>query len=123
MFDEVTPNSLVILDELYTGTKPIDGETESRGVIRQLHRSGATTYFSTHYHNLASEVESLPHAKNLMCASEQNNGHLEYTYNIVHGYTDKSEGRYLAKAKGMDEDGLARRLDTRAREGEITLRE
>ena len=46
---EVSYDSLVILDELGTGTSPLDGEAIALGVINRLHDVGCFSIITSHY--------------------------------------------------------------------------
>jgi len=122
VFDEVTPNSLVILDEMFTGTKPEDGKIQAEAVLRQLQRTGAKVLISTHYHNLIDAANDLPNATNLYCVAHKKQDDLVYTFKIDRGSSDQSEGLYLARKMGADGRGLSRILENRQQNGEIALR-
>ena len=62
ILNNVTPRSLVILDEIGRGTSTVDGCSIAKAVLEYLHgRPGAApkTLFATHFHELV-EVEGVP---------------------------------------------------------------
>ncbi|MBI5803659.1 hypothetical protein HY450_00275 [Candidatus Pacearchaeota archaeon] len=122
LFEKVTSDSLVILDEPYTGTSYEDGLHQLSGVVEQLHRAGATTLVPTHYHALAKVAERLLYADNLRVVAEDRDGKLHYTFKVESGNSNNSEGKYVAREMGADPDSLAKTLEERARKEELVLR-
>jgi DNA mismatch repair ATPase MutS len=108
-----TPDSLILVDEAFSGTDPTDGALELREVLEVLGDLGATTYASTHFHSVPARMGALPHVKNLHCAVEKTDGKLEYTYRILPGFSAESNGRYLARQMGADGPGLRKILADR----------
>src|SRR5438045_6757456 len=59
-----TRHSLIILYEIGRGTSTYDGISIARAVVEHLHNvTAARTLFATHYHELASMAEELPHLR------------------------------------------------------------
>src|SRR5436305_1873983 len=59
-----TRHSLIILDEIGRGTSTYDGLAIARAVVEHLHNvTGARTLFATHYHELTSMADELPHLR------------------------------------------------------------
>ena len=52
ILDQTSEDSLVIFDELGTGTSPLDGEALGIGVISYLHKVGAFAVLTSHYDGL-----------------------------------------------------------------------
>ena len=124
IFREVTPYSLVLIDELGTGTRPDDGKEVLKDVIKVLGKSGTTSFLITHFGNGVLEmIEKTPYAKNIHCVSYEKEGDLVFTYKIEDGSSDKSEGLYLARKRGINEEGLVKILQERENRGEIKLLE
>ncbi len=124
LFSRATPYSLLLLDEVATGTKPDDGKREVDDIVKAAGRLGATTFQSTHYHNGVIETtNALPFARNLHCVVEDQGEDIAYTYKIAQGHSFRSEGRYLARKMGADGEGLIELLTARAARGEVQLRD
>ena len=121
VFETVTPNSTVIIDELGTGTNPSEGVVIAAGALRQLHRTGAIALFSTHFPELSETAKELKRADNLHCVVN-GEGSRHFTFKIIPGSSSSSEGLALARRSGADESGLAGILERRARAGSIVLK-
>ena len=52
LLEDAGPGTLVLLDELASGTDPREGEALAAGVLRHLCAAGATTLVTTHYEGL-----------------------------------------------------------------------
>lgn len=59
VFKHATKNSLVLLDELGRGTSTNDGASLAYAVLSELSKSNRRTLFSTHYHDLAKDIEGV----------------------------------------------------------------
>ncbi len=114
---EATGYSMVLADEMCTGTSPEDGEREAADVIRALGRIGATAFVATHFHNLVNVARELPYAGNLHCVVRKRGETYVPTYRISRGFSANSFGYQLAVKMGADGDGLNRILDERAAGG------
>ncbi|MFZ5955418.1 MAG: MutS-related protein [Nanoarchaeota archaeon] len=121
IFNEITSNSLLLMDESFSGTSPRDGMMQLRDVIAVTKDLGATLYVATHYHKLADLAGSNPRIKNLHCMIQKREG-LGYTYKIVPGISKESDGNYLAKYIGADRYGLKRILFERTEKGDLILK-
>ncbi len=108
IFENATPYSLVVLDEPCGGTSFEEGQRQSAELFRGFYRLGATTYFTTHMHHLAKEVESNGYdcAKNLHVECNYKNRRMRYTYKIKEGSSGKSYGQEIAKEVGLEPDNI-----------------
>jgi len=59
IFDELTPQSLLLLNESFSTTSFEEGYYIARDVTRILRRLGVRTIYNTHIHRLASELDEL----------------------------------------------------------------
>lgn len=124
LFKKLNNKSLILIDEPCSGTSYEDGVQQTNGLIRQLSRTGAFVFITTHLHQVIEEVGKNPFGKNLMCyTTTDENGQTKYEYKIVHGSSYASQGSTLAREKGLDENGLKRILEDRAGKGELVLRD
>ena len=120
---KLTSNSLVLLDESFSGTSPKEAQKQINGVLETLARTGATVFMSSHHHGVIDVANQIPYAKNLHCVIEQKGEKLIYTYKILEGSSQESNGAYLARQIGVDKTGLNAILEERAQNGELILRD
>src|SRR5256884_322560 len=98
-----TQHSLIILDEIGRGTSTHDGVAIARAVVEHLHNvTGARTLFATHYHDLASMAEELPHLRvYTMAISDDEQGEIVFLHRVTPGCIGRSYGVHVAKLAGM----------------------
>jgi DNA mismatch repair protein MutS len=98
-----TRHSLIILDEIGRGTSTYDGLAIARAVVEHLHNvTAARTLFATHYHELASMAEELPHlCVYTMAISEDEQGEIVFLHRVTPGSIGRSYGVHVAKLAGM----------------------
>lgn len=121
VFERVTPYSMVILDEPCGGTSYQEGKEQSLVILDALHHLGPTTYFTTHIHDLAREVDNgrFKAATNLHADIIERNGEVYHTYKILPGASGKSYGTELAAQMGLSRDSIRETIDSRVRQGEL----
>lgn len=107
-----TRHSLIILDEIGRGTSTYDGLAIARAVVEYLHNIvGARTLFATHYHELASMAEELPHLRvSTMAISNEGADEIVFLHRVVPGCLGRSYGVYVARLAGMP-PGIIQRAD------------
>ena len=98
-----TKHSLIILDEIGRGTSTYDGLAIARAVVEHLHNvTGARTLFATHYHELASMADELPHLRVCtMQISDDKQGEIVFLHRVTPGCIGRSYGVHVAKLAGM----------------------
>jgi DNA mismatch repair protein MutS2 len=100
-----TSQSLVLLDELGSGTDPLEGAALGGAVLETLTRRGAMSVATTHLgalKELASEVPGVINAS-LQFDAE----HLAPTYALVKGIPGRSYGLSIARRLGLPDEVLA----------------
>ena len=100
-----TPRSLVLLDELGSGTDPIEGAALGGAVLEVLTRRGAMSVATTHLgalKELASEVPGVVNASLQFDADR-----LAPTYLLIKGIPGRSYGLSIAKRLGLGDDVIA----------------
>lgn len=100
-----TPESLVLLDELGSGTDPLEGAALGGAVLEELTRRGAMTVATTHLgalKELASEVRGVVNAS-LQFDAE----HLAPTYALIKGIPGRSYGLSIARRLGLPDEVIA----------------
>ncbi len=98
-----TRHSLIILDEIGRGTSTYDGLAIARAVVEYLHGvTQARTLFATHYHELATMAEELPHLRVYMMAiSNSEQDEIVFLHHVIPGSAGRSYGVHVAKLAGM----------------------
>jgi DNA mismatch repair protein MutS len=104
ILNNVTPKSLVILDEIGRGTSTVDGCSIARAVLEYLHGKGAAgpkTLFATHFHELITAEETLKRVKNYHFAVKETRDEVIFLRKLIPGATDKSYGIHVARLAGI----------------------
>ncbi len=97
--ENVNENSLVLIDELGTGTAPSDGEALGIGVLKFLHEKHAFAILSSHYDGLKSFA--LENTYILNASMIFNEEKLSPTYKIRLGVAGKSYGLEVAQRENI----------------------
>lgn len=101
--------SLILFDELGRGTATYDGMALAQSIIEHLHdHIGAKTLFATHYHELTSLADTLPHLVNVHVTTLEKDGEVTFLHKIADGPADKSYGIHVAKIAGLPTSLLSR---------------
>lgn len=106
MLDEVTPGSLVLLDELGRATDPEEGGALGLAVLDRFRESGAFTLASTHLLALKMYGATTPGVLNGSMGFDEDT--LEPTYVLRLGAPGKSAGIDIARRIGMPASVLDR---------------
>ena len=99
-----TGRSLVLIDELGTGTDPDEGAALAEGVLKVLGERGATVIATTHHGALKTLAFEDPLFEN--GSMSFNDRDLEPTYAFVHGIPGSSYALEIAKRYDLDERAL-----------------
>ncbi len=101
ILQQATPQSLIIFDEIGSGTSTYDGVAIAWAVALDLaKRIKAKTLFATHYHVL-TKLEEEQGVVNYNVAVVEKDEHITFLRKIVRGKTDKSYGIFVAKLAGV----------------------
>ena len=106
ILQKVNPESLVIMDELGSGTDPQEGMGVAVSILEELKKSGALFLVTTHYpeiKNYAEEEEGIVNARMAFDSED-----LKPTYQMVIGESGQSCALYIAKRLGMPAHMLRR---------------
>lgn len=97
----VGPNSLVLIDEIASGTDPEQGGALAVSIVKQICLKKATLATTTHYTELKSFAFKNGYVKN--ACFEFNLNSLEPTYKILMGVAGQSNAFEISKKIGLDE--------------------
>ncbi|WKW12426.1 Smr/MutS family protein [Pseudogemmatithrix spongiicola] len=104
--DHASADALVLIDELGSGTDPLEGAALGGAILEALTRRGTTTIATTHLgqlKELASEVPGVVNAS-LQFDAER----LAPTYRLIKGIPGRSYGLAIARRLAMSDEVLAR---------------
>ena len=107
----LTPRSLVLLDEIGRGTATFDGISIAWAIAESLlgrFGEGPLTLFATHYHELTELTESCPGVVNCHCAVREWQGEVVFMRRIEAGPADRSYGIHVARLAGLPEPVVER---------------
>jgi len=102
-----TADSLILFDELGRGTATYDGMALAYAIIKYVHKIGAITMFSTHYHELTDLENKLKHLKNIHVSAYEENGNITFLHKIKEGAIDKSYGIHVAKLANLPNEVIS----------------
>lgn len=104
ILNNVTPQSLIILDEIGRGTSTLDGCAIARAVVEFLHGravAGPRTLFATHFHDLIDLEGTHKRVKNFHFAVRDTGDDVVFLRKIIPGATDRSYGIHVARLAGV----------------------
>jgi DNA mismatch repair protein MutS len=99
----LTPRSLVLLDEIGRGTATYDGISLAQAIAEYLHDHPGKplVLFATHYHELNALESRWPGIANRHVAVQESNGKVVFLRTLVEGGSEHSFGLHVARMAGM----------------------
>lgn len=103
ILNNLTPRSLVLLDEIGRGTATYDGISIAWSIVEYLqrHPGRPKTFFATHYHELNELEERLEGVKNYHITHKEVGQKVVFLRKLAPGGSTHSFGIHVAKMAGM----------------------
>jgi len=104
ILNNITPRSLVILDEIGRGTSTYDGISIAWAIAEFLHENAAArpkTLFATHYHELNEIASSYPRIRNYHVAVQETGRQVLFLRTLKPGGSEHSFGIHVARMAGI----------------------
>lgn len=98
-------HSLILLDELGSGTDPVEGAALAVAIIKRLMLSGADLMVTTHYQELKVFAIDSPNVENASCEFDIET--MKPTYRLIVGSPGKSNAFAISESLGMPSDVIA----------------
>jgi len=99
----LSPRSLILLDEIGRGTSTYDGMSIARALVEYIHSygKGAKTLFATHYHELNDLEEIYPRVRNYHISVKEQGKDVIFLRKLAPGGVAHSFGIHVARLAGM----------------------
>jgi DNA mismatch repair protein MutS len=113
----LTPRTLVVLDEIGRGTSTYDGIAIAWAVAEYLHEvqpapgARVKTLFATHFHELTALAETLPRVRNYSVAVREWKDDVLFLRRVVPGPASRSYGVSVARLAGVPDAVVKRARD------------
>jgi DNA mismatch repair protein MutS len=104
IMNNISPRSLILLDEIGRGTSTYDGISIAWSIAEYLHSHGdfrPKTLFATHYHELSELANKFPRIKNFNVSVKEIGQKVIFLRKLVEGDSQHSFGIHVAKMAGM----------------------
>ncbi len=110
IINNISPRSLILLDEIGRGTSTYDGISIAWSIVEFLHHSTSApkTLFATHYHELNELETSLPRIKNFHVTNKEVGNKIIFLRKLAPGGSTHSFGIHVAKMAGMPPELIER---------------
>ncbi len=106
ILDTFTSDSLILVDELGSGTDPIEGSNLAISLLEHFHNMGALIIATTHYHEIKNYCISHNDFENASCEFDIKT--MKPTYHLLLGIPGKSNAFSISKNLGIPENIIDR---------------
>ena len=103
IINNLTSNSLILLDEIGRGTSTYDGISIAWSIAEYLHETAFApkTLFATHYHEMNELEEKFPRIKNFHITNKEVGNKIIFLRKLAQGGSTHSFGIHVARMAGM----------------------
>lgn len=103
IINNISPRSLILLDEIGRGTSTYDGISIAWSIVEYLHHTAHApkTLFATHYHELNELENKFERVKNFHITNKEAGNKIIFLRKLVPGGSIHSFGIHVAKMAGM----------------------
>jgi DNA mismatch repair protein MutS len=103
ILNNISPRSLILLDEIGRGTSTYDGISIAWAITEYLHNHSAKpkTLFATHYHELNQMEGLFERIKNFNISIKEENNQILFLRKLIPGSSEHSFGIHVAKMAGI----------------------
>jgi DNA mismatch repair protein MutS2 len=115
LFEKLRVGSMVVLDELCSGTNPSEGEEIFELVVTLLSELRPQAFITTHFLQMASRIAQKPPVSGLMFLQVELDKHQFPTYRFVPGVADTSLAHRTAARLGVTREELLALVETSKR--------
>jgi DNA mismatch repair protein MutS2 len=106
MLQDATPQTLVLVDEMGTGTAPEEGAALAVALLDEFRAKNCIVLATTHHDRLKTYASTTPGVVN--AAVEFDDAHLRPTYRLMVGVPGGSSGIAIAQRLGLPDDLIER---------------
>jgi DNA mismatch repair protein MutS len=124
ILNNLSPRSLVLLDEIGRGTSTYDGISIAWAMVEYIHEHStakAKTLFATHYHELNEMESTFGRIKNYNVSIKELNNKVIFLRKLVRGGSEHSFGIHVAQMAGMPKS-VVKRAEEILKDMEISQR-
>jgi DNA mismatch repair protein MutS len=111
ILNNLSERSLVILDEIGSGTSTYDGISIAWAMVEYIHEHAegkAKTLFATHYHELNEMAASFPRVRNYNVSIKELDDRVIFLRKLIPGGSEHSFGIHVAQMAGMPKSVVKR---------------
>ena len=104
ILNNISPRSLILLDEIGRGTSTYDGISIAWAIAEFLHenpKAKCKTLFATHYHELNEMTKQYARIKNYTVAVKEVGKRILFLRKLIEGGSEHSFGIHVARIAGM----------------------